>query len=736
LHAVSAGEASSALPLIRELRNSNPNVPFYVSVSTLAGRQTAERQAASLVNGIFYAPIDYASAVRRVLRTIRPALLIVLETEIWPNLYVEVKRSGRTLAVVNGRISNRTWPRYQKAKWLLSPVLQLPDFIFVQSAVDRERYAELGAPRARLAAAGNLKYDAAPASASLDLHTFGAEQVWIAASTTGPNERGSAESHLVDEDDLVIQAFQMLAEDFPRLLTILAPRQPARFDAVAEKLKNAGIRFVRRTALKQDASLTLNLPGVLLLDTMGELSRIYALADVVFVGGSIAPRGGHNIIEPAAAGKPVVVGPNMQNFEAIADDFLNARAIVQIGGGANDLESAVRGLLTDRLRGSALGLRAGAVVEGQRGVSARIAEHLWPLYYSASPRPPRGMLSHWVLAGLALLWCEGGKIKRSRSEHRITSLSPLSVPVISVGGITVGGSAKTPFANYLAARLHDRGYPTAILTRGYRRRSPASSLVLAPATKMPPASTGDEAQIFLRSGISPVGIGADRYETAAILLRRFPSTRVLALDDGFQHARLPRDIDIVLIDGLDPFGQDAVFPLGRLREPLDALSRADIFILTRTENDLHAESICSRLKEYNRRAPVFRMRVIARCWRDYLTGACIPDLPAHRVGAFCGLGNPENFWRTLESLGLEVVFRWTFSDHHSYKPFELQRVAHQARVHGAEILVTTEKDRINCPPHLGRIIAPLDLAWLEIDVQLEGEAEFFATVERTLQQAS
>lgn len=735
MHAVSAGEAGSALPLIRELRAGNPNVPFYLSVSTIAGRQTAERQAAALVTGIFYAPLDYASFVRRVLKTIRPALLIVLETEIWPNLYAEVKRAGCALAVVNGRISPRAWPRYEKAKWLLAPVLQLPDAIFVQSAADRERYGSLGAPAARLAAAGNLKYDAAASALPLDLPLFGAEHVWIAASTAGPNERGSAEPHAIDEDDIVIAAFRQLAGEFPRLLTILAPRQPARFDAAAEKLKAAGIRFARRTELREGAVSAPELPAILLLDTIGELSRIYSLADAVFVGGSIAPRGGHNIIEPAAAGKPIAIGPNMQNFEAIADDFQSAQAVVQVGG-ADELPQAIRRLLADLEYARALGLRARAVVEGQRGTAARIAEHLWPLYYSAFPSRTRGALAQATLAVLAWIWREGGKWKRRRGERHAASLPPLPVPAIGVGGITIGGSGKTPFANYLSERLQKLGMNATILTRGYKRRSPAKNLVLAPGTKMPPAFTGDEAQIFLRAGISPVGIGANRYETARLLLQQFPSTRALILDDGFQHAALRRDLDIVLIDALDPLGQAAVFPLGRLREPLEALGRADIFIVMRSENDRQFEAISKRIQTYNRRAPAFRARIAVRCWHDYRTGACLPDLSARRVGAFCGIGNPENFWRTLESLGLEVVFRWTFGDHHSYKPIELQRLAHQARIYGAEILVTTEKDRINCPPHLGRIIAPLDLAWLEIGVEMEDEAEFLGFASQKLQRAA
>jgi tetraacyldisaccharide 4'-kinase len=306
------------------------------------------------------------------------------------------------------------------------------------------------------------------------------------------------------------------------------------------------------------------------------------------------------------------------------------------------------------------------------------------------------------------------------------------VPVVSIGGITVGGSGKTPFTNYLAGRLSAHAYSPAILTRGYRRRSAAEILVLAPGAKVPAAYTGDEAQIFLRTGVAPVGIGANRYETAKILLAQFPATNLLLLDDAFQHARMKRGIDIVLLDGLDPFGQEEIVPLGRLREPLQCLSRAHAFVVTRAEAALRYEAICARLREYNPNAPVFRTRLLARHWCDYGTGECNQILPARRVAAFCGLGNPQNFWNTLESLGLDIVFRWTFADHHQYRHLELQRIAHQARVHGAEILVTTEKDRLNCPTHLDRAIAPLDLAWLEIDLEIEDEPRFLAFLDREL----
>lgn len=734
LHAVSVGEVASAVPLIKHIRREEPTRPIYLSVSTVAGRRAAEREAESLVNGVFYAPIDYVSFVRRTIRAIRPALLIVLETEIWPNLYNEVKRAGASLIVLNARISNRTWERYRKLKFFFCPVLRLADAIYVQSELDYERYRTLGAIEQKLHIEANLKYDAATPGVRAEIPVFNAERVWIAASTVGPNERGSLEAHDVDEDDIVIHAFEKLAVAFPKLLLILAPRQPARFDLVANKLERISFPFVRRSEMKAGATLPLQLPGVLLLDTVGELSSAYANADVVFVGGSIAPRGGHNIIEPAAAGVAVVVGPHMQNFHAIVCDFLKARALVQIESDS-DLLPTLRSLLTDRERARDLGESALRVVEMRRGVAQRLTPVLLDFCFRGQYKTPRNAIALAFLRFLAFLWGEGGERKRRRGERYASSVRPLAVPVVSVGGITIGGSGKTPLTTYLASHLRQRGYAPAILTRGYRRRSPAQNVVLAAGARVPSSLTGDEAQIFLRSDVAPIGIGRNRYETAQVLLDRFPSTDILLLDDGFQHARLRRDVDVVVIDGLDPFGGRELVPLGRLREPLSSLQRASVFVVTRAESDLRFRTISEQLRAYNGMAPVFRTRLIAGNWRDYRTGQPV-DLAHRRVAAFCGLGNPQNFWDTLESLGLEVVFRWAFEDHHAYRPRDLQYVAQQALLHGAQLLVTTEKDRMNCPGRLSAAIAPLTLAWLEIELELQDSGGFFAFLENALRRRS
>ncbi|MFL6448080.1 MAG: tetraacyldisaccharide 4'-kinase [Bryobacteraceae bacterium] len=730
LHAVSVGEVASAVPLLRVLRERYPSVPLYLSTSTLAGRTIAERDASTLVRGIFFSPLDFVSCVRRVLRAIRPSLLLILETEIWPNLFTQAKLSGARVVIINGRISDRAWPRYQRWKWLFRPVLRLPDVVAVQSRSDYRRYLELGVPTENLRIEANLKYDTTAASEPLNLDTYGAGHIWVAASTVGPNEKGSLVAHQIDEDDIVLDAFVQLSRDIPDLLLILAPRQPARFDEVAAKLRDRGLDFERRSGKGSQDSRKLPLPGVLLLDTMGELARIYSLADAVFVGGSLAPRGGHNIIEPAAAAAAVVVGPQMQNFASITNDFLEENAVVQIHGSA-DLVPTIRKLLLDDGFARRIGNRAQNVVQQKAGVSARIVDHLLPAHLLGRSQTPRTPIVRSILSGLAYLWTVGGVLKRRRSDRYASSVPRLPLPVISIGGITVGGSGKTPFTNYLAKQLSVRGWSPAILTRGYRRNASAGELALPAGANVPSSSTGDEAQIFLRSAGVPVGIGPNRYRVGHLVRSEFPDRDVFLLDDGFQHGLVRRDVDIVLIDALDPFGGDEVVPSGRLREPLGALRRAGVFVVTRCDSDILFRSIAERLRKLNANARVFRSRVRTLGWRD-VHGQAVGQLPGSRVAAFCGLGNPRTFWNTLESLGLEVALRTTFKDHHRYRPGELDLMLREAQLRSADCLVTTEKDWINLPTGLERLFESPKLFWLEIGFEVENEVEFFSILETQL----
>ena len=725
LHAVSVGEVLSSVEFLRQMRAAFPHSPIFVSSSTIAGRATAQAKLAGLADGIFYSPIDYVFAVRRVLRALRPSVVVIAETEIWPNLFREVKRTGAALAIVNGRISDRALRRYTRLRWFFGPVLRAADAILVQTEEIRGRFVAMGAPPDRVRASGNFKYDFAartagagsPVVAFLDRLRPG--PVWIAASTMPPAAGD------VDEDAAVLEAFGALAPRFPGLLLIWAPRKPEHFDIAAKKLAQAGVRFARRSA-----GLTpIELPGVLLLDTIGELGGLFDAADAVFMGGTLANRGGHNILEPALFAKPVIVGPHMENFQAIARDFAKAGAVVSIRDG-EELPAALERLLADPQAARAIGARALACAEAERGASARALEEVGRLYGEHLPRY-RPAMPWFALAWLLARAWQWGTRRKQKADLRLRRR--VAVPVISVGNLTMGGTGKTPTVLRLAEHLKSAGRAPAILTRGYGRTSPKKYLTLPPGTHVSTEESGDEPRIFLRAGVAPVGIGAER-DVVAELLRRNFAVDVFLLDDGFQHLRLARDLDIVLVDAFDPIGGGSVFPLGRLREPLEGLSRADIVLITRSRYSDMAGPIERAVRRWNPRAPVFRASMEPEAWVEASTGQrfALAEPPFARAGAFCGLGNPQSFRRMLQTLGVKPVAWVEFDDHHRYRPRELRRIFEHFRLAGATVAVTTEKDLVNLDEVYTGLQAPPALYWLEARMTIEREAEFFALVERAL----
>jgi len=727
LHAVSVGEVISAVPLLEQLRERNSRIRLFVSVGTVAGRKLAEEKLASLADCVFYAPLDYAFAVRRVLRRIRPTVVVILETEIWPVLYHEAKRASCGLLIVNGRMSDRAFPRYRRARFFFRLALECPDAILAQSEQDRQRYIAAGAPPEKLEVLGNLKYDAAPVRSDppavvTDLIArLKPEMVWIAASTM-PGAGGMD----TDEDDAVIAAFQALSRAHNGMLLILVPRKPERFDVAAEKLRATGLPFVRRSADAIDPAM--KLPGVLLLDSIGELASLFPLADIVFMGGSLARRGGHNILEPASCGRPIIVGPHMENFAAIAREFREHYALIEIAT-ASELAAAVSKLIDDRRLRDDLGAGAAQLAGKHAGATGKAVDLIlhwrdWAVPSLQPYAPLKPLL--WLLSKI---WGFAGGFAQRRS---VAAARQLDTPVISAGGISMGGVGKTPMVNYLAARLSERGHSPAILTRGYRRRSIDKCIVVSAGTRLPASRTGDEAQILVRAGYAHVGIGSDRYSTGRLLEKEYQPD-VFLLDDGFQHRRLARDLDIVLIDALDPWAGGALFPLGRLREPLSALEAAGAFVIVRSEPDREYRSIRDQLHAANPSAPIFRAAVEPRYWINERT-----QNPGHPpegpVAAFCGLANPAAFWETLEGLRIRPAFRWEFGDHHSYRWKELQRLAAQARIHGSNVLLTTEKDAMNLPERAAEILtdASVDLYWLKIGLQLQDEARFLDLIEASL----
>ena len=730
VHAVSVGEIVAAASLIHELRERYPLAPVYVSVTTVTGRRVAEQRLAGNCDGIFYAPIDYCFAIRNTLRRIRPLVLVILETEIWPNLYHEVKKTFAGLLVVNGRISERAFPRYRKARWFFSEVLSLPNAILAQDEVSHQRFADLmrSEDAARLSVGGNLKYDIGPAAASPPpelkafLDRLGPRRIWIAASTMPPATEGD-----VDEDVAVLAAFERLMPEIPDLLLILVPRHPERFELAASRLAESGVNWMRRTALTDDSAP--RLPGVLLLDSMGELASLFPIADVVFMGGTLNHRGGHNILEPAACGVPVVTGPHMENFPGIAADFRDAGAVLTVER-QEDLPAALRPLLLDASLRRELGERARRRFLAGTGATARALERVSMLYEYAVPRPPRSWWHYAFLWPLARLWQAGSFWKRRR---QLAHARRLPVPVVCVGNITTGGAGKTPAVLWLTGQMRDRGHAPAILTRGYRRVSREPVAIAAPGESLPRLITGDEPQIFLRRADAPVGIGANRYQVGTKLLERF-AVDILLLDDGFQHWRLERDFDLVLVDALMPFGERDLVPLGRLREPMDALARADAFLLTRTSAKGRLRGIEAKLRAINPAAPIYRSKVVPISWVDAANGVEKPiaDWQPESPMAFCGLANPNSFRQTLRALGIKPRAFWPFPDHHVYVPADLRRLEEFARNVDARVLLTTEKDFCNLEPDWYLSIRQTPMHWLKIGTEIEnGDALVDLILQRT-----
>lgn len=371
IHAVSVGESAAAVPLVEGIRRRWPELGILVSTITPTGaRIVGERLAGTAVHRYF--PIDLAGPVCRALDAARPRFFIAIETELWPNFLRALARRRIPAMIANGRISDRSFRRYRWVRGLMRRVLADVSVFAMQTDEDARRIIALGAPPSRVVVTGNLKSDLLPEAAGDDpagwrarLHLGAGARLWIAGST----HRG--------EEAVVLDAFLRARTRCPELALLLAPRHPERAGEVEALIRERGLRAARRSRLPADGT-----PGaVIILDTVGELAALYALAEIVFVGGSLVPIGGHNVLEPAMRGKPVLVGPHMSNFRE------GAELLQRSGGGlvvkdAPELERELAHLLEDRDLARRMGDAAREAFAGRQGaVSATldlVGLHLWP----------------------------------------------------------------------------------------------------------------------------------------------------------------------------------------------------------------------------------------------------------------------------------------------------------------------------------------------------------------------
>ena len=755
IHAVSLGEAKVAAALVKELKSRIPEARIVITSSTRTGWNAA-RQYCQAGDTVLFPPLDLGWICRRFFQRLRPNAVLVMETELWPNLFREAKRSGVVLLLVNGRLSDRAFPRYRASRFLWRRVLAHPDGLFLQTLTDAERFKALGAPPEKVRVAGNLKFAVQPTYSPMadtlreKLRDSEANPVIVAGST------------MPGEEQYLLATFLQLLREFPRLWMVLAPRHPERFASVAEEVRALGIPLQLRS--QWQAQTRPCPPGVLLLDSIGELGAIYQLATVAYVGGTMVPTGGHNILEPAYFARPIVIGPYMDNFREITDNFLQDLGIGQGPSGPGIRTGAVVQVQDDEgltatlrflLRNPDFSRRLGEsaynlLKRNLSGVTPVLDELDRLLTQQALPvRRETNLQQHAILdprqafplsslaSGAASLWTAGAWTRARFYRSGLSRQRSLRTSVISVGNISWGGTGKTPFTIWLAGRLQAAGLRVSILTRGYRRTSREQVQIIPPGTSPQDVrDAGDEVQLYLRHLNAPIGVSASRYEAGRLLEERFP-VDVHLLDDGFQHLGLARALDLVLVDAENPWGARPGLPR-LLREGTSALGRAQGILLTRcelasgtTRDNSHLESLRETVQRFNPRVPCFTVKTKLLHFVDVRGANPVSPEKFHsrRPVAFCALGNPQNFFRMLEEAGIEVAATKVFPDHHRYQPRDLHLLEKWVRENRADCLLTTEKDLVNLP-ETNSIAIPL--CWAAIEPLVDEENRLLSWIWRQL----
>lgn len=389
LHCVSVGEAQAAQSLVHALAKTFPDFRLAISTTTVTGQQVARQIFADQADAIFYLPIDWAWTVRRVLRRIQPTAILVMETELWPRLFRESAQRDIPVALVNGRISDKSFRRYLRIRPFMRRVLNDLTLGVMQTANDADRIRNLGLDENRIKVSGNLKFDSAAVEVDglltneiRERFRFGDNRPLIVAASTHAGEEA-----------IILDALKKISQSHPATRLMLAPRHPERFAEVASLLESSGLSVARRSSppSTNDANAE-----VILLDTIGELRAVYALADIVFVGGSVAPHGGHNVIEPARFGVCTVTGPHTENFAAIMKVMLADDALIQLTSStdaAAEVASVFDRLLKDEASRRMTGQRAKAVCDRNRGATDKTISFISEMLTAEQPEQTQVDLS-------------------------------------------------------------------------------------------------------------------------------------------------------------------------------------------------------------------------------------------------------------------------------------------------------------------------------------------------------
>ena len=774
VHAASVGEIVATSPLVREFRKVFPDSPILVSVVTTGGYEMAHRIIKD-ADAIIYFPLDLPFLASRVVGRIRPRVFLPVETELWPNFLKKAKQLDVPVMMVNGRISDRSVKQYKYLFGMLREMIGTVKCFAMQSSIDADYIMRLGAPRELVTVTGNTKFDQAYTSVSAEeraalieeLGLSGASRIMIAGST----HRG--------EEELVLAAFKAVREKDPGVRLIIAPREVLRTLEVEHLCRKAGFTVTTRKELqKGDAARG---EDIVILDTVGELGRVYGLGDVIYIGGSLIPHGGHNILEPAAHGKAIIVGNQMFNFKDIHALFRNRNAVVTVTNGEELTRETLR-LFGDAAERARLEAETLAIINENKGASeksARILVEMLETYESRrSIRAQERIVGHRVRATqkvanfqtyfidlvhdkevrgisrrlimgvfyvFSLIYEQLVNLKLTMYRWGWAKKERLDCYVISLGNVTVGGTGKTPTAQHLAREISDMGYRVAILNRGYRAKWRGEVGIVSDGRtlKMDAETAGDEAFMLAKHLPNvPVLIGAQRAVTGRYAIEHF-GAEVAILDDGYQHWQLARDMDILLVDAVNVFGNGYLLPRGTLREPLSHIDRADVCLMTKVDQAAPGAiaHIWETFRSYNQDGLVLesihqpRQFVRLSDWYEDIAAGGVPvtEMEGKKVLAVSAIGNPASFEQTLADLGIEMVESMRYPDHHDYGERDMAEVLYRAETLGVEAIVITEKDAVKVPGDVVRAKWRIPMYVISVEVTLQkGREEFFYELKRQL----
>ena len=773
IHGASVGEIVATSPIVKEIKRIMPEGKVLVSAFTVAGYNMA-KQIIPEADGYVYFPLDLPWVAESVVRRVHPGIFMPVETELWPNFLKAIRERNIPVMMVNGRISERSVRTYRYLFSIWRDMLRTVSRFCMQSSIDANYITHLGADPKKIFVTGNTKFDQTYAEVTPeDLAAYKTElglgedtyPVIVAGSTHAP------------EEDIVLTAFSRLRKQYPKARLVIAPRRIERVDEIRRLTGKFGYGNGLRSKLKKSNGPRPEYP-VVLIDTIGELGRIYAVGDIVYVGGSLKKGyGGHNVLEPAAHAKPILVGPDMLSFKDSYSLLTKAGACLTVYN-ANDLAKAFLEIAGNDVLRKQMGDASMQVIRENRGAALHTIHYLTDLLYKttvphaytkAYPINTRnfndvggGGLKHgaaiiqyifhmahsperpWYafillgfLRGLSYIYGFGARVNLWLYEAGILTTRKLDCCVISIGNITVGGTGKTPTAQRVAMMIKNMGYRVVILNRGYRSHWNKPLGVVSDGEKiyMTSYEAGDEAYLMAKMmpGV-PVVIGKNRDVTGSYAVEKLQA-EVIIMDDGYQHWQLKRNLDIVLVDTLNMFGNGCLLPRGILREPLNHLDRADMFLFTKSDqsSQLTRTSLTDNIRRYNTEAPIVECIHHAKefveiaDWYKGIQQNRLPleDLKGKRVMVFSAIGNPSSFEQNVSGCGLEIVEAIRYPDHHDYGMLEMQYIGERASELNADALITTGKDAVKIPTEFIYFNRDIPLYVMNMDIMVTRNEEIF-----------